>query len=184
MISAFPKVFAIGTDYIKDIFNGEVEVSEKIDGSQIAWGKVKGELHIRSKGAALYKDYPEKMFAEGISYIKQIEDLLPEGLIFYAEYLKTPKHNTLKYNRIPQNHLMLFAVMHANQKFDESHFWAEKLGIEHVPILKIGNIGGAPELIEFLNYESILGGARIEGIVVKNYQIQFLLGGHPIPLMA
>ena len=34
MIQAYTKIFAIGTDYIRDIFNEEVEISEKIDGSQ------------------------------------------------------------------------------------------------------------------------------------------------------
>ena len=50
-ISAFPKIFAIGTDYIKDLFNGPVEITEKIDGSMFVFGKVDGELFMRSKGA-------------------------------------------------------------------------------------------------------------------------------------
>jgi hypothetical protein len=50
MIKAFPKIFAIGQDYIKDIFDGEVEVTEKIDGSQFVFGKLAGELYFRSKG--------------------------------------------------------------------------------------------------------------------------------------
>ena len=32
MLTAFPKIFAIGTDYIKDIFEEEVEITEKLDG--------------------------------------------------------------------------------------------------------------------------------------------------------
>jgi len=107
VITAFPKIFAIGTDYIRDIFCEEVEVTEKIDGSQFAFGRVNGELYLRSKGAQLYTENPEKMFAEAIAYVGQIQDRLPEGMIFYAEYLKKPKHNTLKYERVPKNHLML-----------------------------------------------------------------------------
>lgn len=34
MIKAFPKIFSIGTDYIKDIFKEEVEITEKIDDSR------------------------------------------------------------------------------------------------------------------------------------------------------
>lgn len=30
MISAFPKVFTLGQNYITDIFNDEVEISEKM----------------------------------------------------------------------------------------------------------------------------------------------------------
>ena len=54
-ISAYPKIFAIGTDYICDIFKDVVEITEKIDGSQFVFGKVSGELHIRSKGAVIHR---------------------------------------------------------------------------------------------------------------------------------
>lgn len=54
MIKAFPKIFAIGTDYIKDIFSETVEVSEKIDGSQFGFGKINGDVFMRSKGAQLF----------------------------------------------------------------------------------------------------------------------------------
>lgn len=184
MITAFPKIFSIGTDYIRDIFNEDVEVTEKIDGSQFAFGKVNGELFLRSKGAMLFTTNPEKMFTEAIAYIVQIQDRLPEGMIFYSEYLKKPQHNTLKYNRIPQNHLMLFGVMHTSQKFEASLSWAEKLEIEHVPVIATGKINNASELTSLLDCESILGGTKIEGVVVKNFHRQFLLGGQPMPLMA
>jgi len=49
LINAFPKIFAIGTDYISNIFDDEVEITEKIDGSQFAFGKVNGELFMRIK---------------------------------------------------------------------------------------------------------------------------------------
>jgi hypothetical protein len=35
-----------------------------------------------------------------------------------------------------------------------------------------------------LQTESILGGPKIEGFVVKNYERKFLLGGQPMPIMA
>lgn len=185
MITAFPKIFAIGTDYIRDIFSETVEVTEKIDGSQFVFGKVKGELYLRSKGAQLFTENPEKMFAEAITYVEQIQDRLPEGMVFYAEYLKKPKHNTLVYERVPKNHLMLFAAMHISQKFHlNTAEYADMLDIECVPILHWGRIESAAELVALLERESILGGAKIEGVVVKNFERQFLLGGQPMPLMA
>lgn len=185
MITAFPKIFAIGTDYIRDIFKETVEVTEKIDGSQFVFGKVKGELFLRSKGAMLYTANPEKMFAEAIAYIEQIQDRLPEGMIFYSEYLKKPKHNTLKYERVPKNHLMLFGVMHISQKFElNTYEYADILEIEHVPVLHYGRIENAAELSAMLERDSVLGGCKVEGVVVKNFQRQFFLGGQPIPLMA
>jgi hypothetical protein len=184
MIKAFPKIFAIGTDYIRDIFNEPVELSEKVDGSQIAFGLVEGELFIRSKGAQLYADNPEKMFKEGIDYIVSIQGLLPDGVIFYGEYLKNPKHNTLKYNRIPKNHIILFgsgtvAGDSFNNMFEEC---SDILGLEVVP-KEYHNIRSADDLKSWLDRESILGGAKVEGVVAKNYTRKFLLGGQPMPMM-
>ena len=185
MIKAFPKIFAIGTDYIVDIFNETVEITEKIDGSQFSFGRINGEIHMRSKGAILYPDNQEKMFAEAVEYVQQIQDRLPEGLVFYCEYLKKPKHNTLKYDRIPKNHLMLFGVMHISQKFYlDTEAYAETLDIECVPLIHYGGISNISELTSMIDRESVLGGATVEGIVVKNYERKFLLGGQPMPIMA
>lgn len=184
MIKAFPKIFAIGTDYIKDIFNEPVELSEKVDGSQIAFGLVDGNLFIRSKGAQLYTDNPEKMFKEGIDYISSIQGVLPDGVVFYGEYLKHPKQNTLKYNRIPRNHIILFGSGSVladsfNNCFEE---YADILGFEVVP-KEYQKISSAEDLRTWLDRESILGGTKVEGVVAKNYTRKFLLGGMPMPMM-
>ena len=135
MISAFPKIFAIGTDYISRIFDNEVEVTEKIDGSQFVFGRVKGELYMRSKGQQLYIDNPEKMFREGMEYVASIEDRLPDDTIFYCEYLKKPKHNTLAYERVPKNHLMLFGISSSVKNFERDFVgYADAIEIETVPI--------------------------------------------------
>lgn len=42
--SAFPKILHIGNKQISDLFDGVVEVTEKIDGSQLGLGKINGEL--------------------------------------------------------------------------------------------------------------------------------------------
>ena len=184
MISAFPKIFAIGTDYISRIFDNEVEVTEKIDGSQFVFGRVKGELYMRSKGQQLYIDNPEKMFFEGMDYIVSIENIIPDDTIFYCEYLKKPKHNTLVYDRIPENHLMLFGASSPLKSFDRDFAaYALDFRIEPVPILYKGKIESVDMLMELLQTDSVLGNCKVEGVVVKNYDQPFLLGGQPIPLM-
>lgn len=40
--SAFPKILHIGNKQISDLFDGVVEVTEKIDGSQLGLGKING----------------------------------------------------------------------------------------------------------------------------------------------
>ena len=184
-MQSYPKIFSLGTDYIRDIFLEPVEVSEKVDGSQFAFGKINGELRLRSKGASLYTTNPQKMFAAGISYVESIQDRLPEGMIFYGEYLRAPKHNSLTYNRTPKNHIALFGVMDMTQKCHPNiQAWADILEVDHVPIIHAGNISGVTEIAALMDRESYLGGPKIEGLVVKNYHRQFLLGGQPMPLMA
>lgn len=184
-MNGFPKIFALGTKYILDIFNENVEVTEKIDGSQFAFGKLNGELVIRSKGAILYTENPEKMFQEGIEYVSSISERIPDNMIFYAEYLKKQKHNTLKYDRIPKNHLVLFAAMNSDLSFDSDlQKYSDLFEIEMVPVLFSGKISDIKEVEKLLDQKSILGGADIEGVVVKNYTRPFMLGGVPIPLMS
>jgi len=51
-------------------------------------------------------------------------------------------------------------------------------------IIYKGKIGNLNELTDLLSRDSILGGAKVEGVVAKNYERSFLLGGQPIPIMA
>lgn len=188
MIRAYPKIFAIGTDYISDIFKEPVEITEKIDGSQFDFGKVGGELFYRSKGKIMYPESVEKMFLIATNYVHQIEHRIPDNTIAYCEYLMRPKHNTLSYNRVPKNNLMLFGISQPNQKFNSEYDtivnFADIFEIEPVPLVFKGKIEKANEIFDLIKDESILGGPNMEGIVVKNYLRPFLLGGQPIPLMA
>lgn len=155
--------------------------------SQFAFGRVNGELVMRSKGKVLHREAPEKMFNQAVAYVESIAHRLPDGMAFYCEYLQKPKHNVLTYSRVPKNHLMLFGVKSvAAEKFNGGvlKHWADELDIEAIPVLRFGGIKSSAELAEIIQRESILGRAMIEGVVVKNYSRQFLLGGQPIPLMA
>jgi len=185
MIKAFPKIFSIGTDYIRDIFNDEVEITEKVDGSQFSFGKVNGELYMRSKGCIQYKDKHDKMFSLAVAYACSIESLIPDGMVFYCEYLKTERHNILKYGRVPKNNLIMFGASSISESFvPDFKQYAELFGIESVPVIFKGKVNAADEIFKLLETESILGGCKVEGVVVKNYLKPFLLGGQPIPLMS
>lgn len=179
MIKAFPKIFAIGDVHIENIFHGPVEITEKVDGSQFVFGKVDNELQMRSKGKEIFIDAPEKMFQEAVDFVVSIYNYLPNNVIFYSEYLKKPKHNVIKYDRIPHNHLAVFGVEfsgHFRQcsKFQEV---AKDIGLETVPVVYSGVISEAKEIFGMIERESFLGGANIEGIVVKNYAQELMIGG-------
>ena len=183
MIKSFPKIFQMGTKYISNIFDGEVEITEKVDGSQFVFGKLDGQLYMRSKGTQQYRENPDKMFQRAVDYVGKIEDLIPDNTIFYCEYLNKEKHNVLVYNRVPINNLILFGVATKEEEFSSDLVsWASKLGIESVPVVFKG-IASADMLLKLLENESILGGVNIEGVVVKNYNKTVLVGGQVIPIM-
>lgn len=186
-IRAFPKIFHIGEGYIEKLFEGEVEITEKIDGSQLNFGKIEGELYIRSKGAQIFPETVPGMFKGGVEHILEVKDRIPDNTVFYGECLEKPHHNVLKYERIPKNHIALFGVSDEHYNFIKDYEklkeYADLLDIDVVPLLYEGEIKTIKELEKFLDFDSYLGGTKVEGIVVKNYNQPFLLGGQPIPVM-
>lgn len=187
MIHSFPKIFTIGQDFIKDIFNNEVEITEKIDGSQFSFGKINNQFYMRSKGAQLFPESYAKMFSKAVEYVLSIEHILPDNTVFYCEYLEKPKHNILVYDRIPKNNLMLYGVCDNTLKFVNEYEklieHADFLNIEVVPLIYKGIVENVDFIKEIMERKSVLGNVQIEGIVVKNYKNPFLLGSQPIPLM-
>ena len=172
-ISSYSKVFAVGHKWVEDIFDGPVIVQEKIDGSQISFGIIDGELSIRSSGADIYVESAPKMFNKAIETILELKDDLKPDHIYRGEYLSKPKHNTLAYSRVPNKNIILFDILVEGQnylEYKDVRAEAARLGLEVVPLLYSGIVSELDALKEFLNLESILGGQKIEGVVVKNYE--------------
>lgn len=191
MIRAYPKIFALDTRYVKDIFCGPVEITEKVDGSQFSFGKtLDGEFFVRSRKQQLFPEHPTKIFAEGVAYADSIQYKVPNGYTFYCEYLQKPKHNTLAYDRIPKNHLALFAIRKEDGEFINNHqflgIFAGDMGIDIVPLIGVEDYSERESdiltiLDKLLETESYLGGAKIEGVVIKNYEKDVLMNdGTPI----
>jgi len=68
--------------------------------------------------------------------------------------------------------LIVFDIDRGNQCYlspEEKAVEASRIGLEVVPVLFKGKIGGVEEFKDFLARESILGGTKIEGVVIKNY---------------
>lgn len=176
-LRSYASIYAIGHKAIADLFKGSVTVEEKCDGSQLTWhANASGELSIRSKNAEINADTPEGMFALAVEQIQARKHLLHLGYIYRGEYLRSCKHNTLKYDRVPRGNVIIFDIEMADQdqvyldwqhKYDE----AERIGFECVPKLYEGVVDNIDQLREFLDRESILGGTKVEGIVVKNYSV-------------
>jgi len=177
MIPSYPSIYALGHRFIADLFSGAVIIEEKVDGSQFSFGLFDGQLEFRSKGQQIHAGGPEKMFNNAITAVQimhQSHGLIP-GWTYRAEYLSKPKHNCLAYGRTPRNFLVLFDVMIS----EGEHYLdpatkqteAERLGMDCTPCFYSG-AGSEVEVSQldvFFGRESFLGGCKIEGVVVKNY---------------
>jgi len=170
----YPTVFALGHKALEHLFNGPVVVQEKIDGSQFSFGVHGGELKCRSKGKELVLDVPENMFEAAVATSRRLADAgdLVEGLTYRCEYLKGPSHNSLVYDRIPRNHLVLFDIEQDDSDFVEPEkvaYIADVIGLEPVPTFYVGEVGSPDEVKAWMDRTSVLGGQKIEGVVIKNY---------------
>lgn len=168
---SYPSVYALGHSALEELLLDNVICEEKIDGSQFSFGRFNGELKVRSKGVEMIADAPEKMFQKGVDFVKNLD--LVDGWTYRGEYLSKPKHNALAYDRVPNGNIILFDINTDQEKYlsyEEKRNEAERLGMEIVPLLFEGKLNSANEIINFLEIISILGGQKIEGVVIKNYQ--------------
>lgn len=190
-IYPYPKIFAVGSNHIPGLFLGQVEITEKIDGSMFAFGADSdGNVVMRSKGKELFFDAPEKMFKKGIDYVASIADKLRElgrihtSITYYGEFLGSPGHNVLKYGRVPINHIMIFGVMLNDSwvhDYDVIRVCAEDVGLEAVPLLHSGPVLSSEELNAFFERDSVLGVEKLEGVVVKNFLQKIIIGNQVLP---
>lgn len=165
----YPKVWNLGHPAIADLFNGPVVIQEKIDGSQFTFGMIGGELHCRSKGAAIHLPTTDKLFRGACDTAQELfdEGLLREGYQYRGEALHGPRHNALTYERAPEGNVILFDVDQGleDRVADPEDLAAivASLGLEVVPTIYTGEIGDLEALKIHLDRESILGGVKVEG---------------------
>jgi hypothetical protein len=173
-IASYPQIYNLGHKAVRDIFKSPTLIQEKVDGSQISFMKHKDGVYVRSKGKMLYFENPEKMFTKGMEAIWQTAHQLNEGWVYRGEYLQKPKHNVLQYDRIPLNHIVLYDIQVRSDEFIspiEVKIHAEKLGFESVPYWMMEESPDKDVLDELLSRISFLGGATLEGVAIKNYDM-------------
>lgn len=180
----YPSIYGMGHRAIIDLLKGPVLVEEKVDGSQFSFGVferehddipgdtwgARYELRLRSKGAVLYPEAPEKMFTKAVETVKAIQSQLHVGWTYRGEFLAKPKHNALAYDRVPAGHIIIFDINTDEESYlsyDEKKAEALRLGLECVPLLFEGIIENIEDFRRFLDTTSILGGQKIEGVVIK-----------------
>lgn len=178
-------IFNLGHRAVKDLFTVPVQVQEKVDGSFFAFGlfpclepegaflkEVEGvyELKVRSKGAVMIVDAPEALFKLAVKAVNDRQHLLKPDWQYRGETLAKPKHNALSYDRTPKDNIILFDVLTDEETYlpyEELCAEAKRLDLEVVPQLFSGRVENAEQLRVYLNETSVLGGQKIEGVVIK-----------------
>jgi hypothetical protein len=168
-------IFNLGHKAVKDLLAFEVQVQEKIDGSFFAFGFYPEEypdtpLKVRSKGAVMEPGAPMAMFKRAVQGVVAREGMLHPGWQYRGECLDKPKHNTLAYDRVPKDHVILFDILTDEENYlpyDQLVAEANRIGYDVVPQLFTGVIHNVDEVRGFLSMVSVLGGQQIEGVVIK-----------------
>lgn len=171
---SYSSIYAVGHRALRALLNGETQLvaEEKVDGSQFAFGRFGDELRVRSKSQEFPIDAPPQMFNHAAATVKALGPALHDGWTYRGEYLQKPKHNTLAYDRVPDGHIILFDIETAECEFldpvatlDE----ATRIGLQAVPMLWSGAGDTLTPVVlhELLDRTSVLGGQKIEGIVIK-----------------
>jgi len=190
MTRRWPKVFAIGDRYTEGLWDGEVSITEKVDGSQLNVSlSSRDGLTFLTKGSVATLGDNNKLFHPAVSYFHSIESKLTPDWTYHGETLANPRHNTLAYDRVPKNHFALYGVSKPDGSQISTHAEltaiAQELGVDVVPEIFKGKVEG--DLYAFLegllNRESYLGKESAEGIVAKRYDREVFVGNQLIPLM-
>lgn len=192
----YPSIYNLGHRAVRDLFTAPVNVEEKVDGSQFSFGiftsevecggndiesdvayiSTEYELKIRSKGAIMLIDVPEKMFNKAAETVKSIAHLLQPNWTYRAEYLQKPKHNALAYDRVPEKNIIIFDICTDEETYlpyEAKAIEAKRLGLECVPLLGTFEGNCFEDLRNIIDSTtSILGGQKIEGVVCKQVNVQ------------
>ena len=175
-LSDYSKIHQLYHREVHRMKGHQVVIQEKVDGSQISFGMKNGELFARSKNRMIDIENPDNMFGCAIAVLKTKN--LPESYVFRGEYLKTPKHNVLAYNRIPKNHIIIYDIETTDGSNNYLPFITvktvtEEFGFETVPTFAkcLFDDIDTHLIDDLMKNESILGGQLIEGLVFKCYDL-------------
>jgi len=190
MIRRWPKVFTIGDRHTERLFYGPVSISEKVDGSQLNVAKCSAQgLTFLTKGSTTYLNDGNKLFQPAVRHFHSVEDRLQTDWTYHGETLCSPRHNTLKYGRVPLNHFALYGVSLPDGSQVSSHEELKRIAVELdvdvAPEIFSGVVDKVTDefLTGLLNRVSYLGEEHIEGFVVKRYDEEIIVGGQVLPLI-
>lgn len=189
-MESYQKISQPYKEEVQDIWKGHLVIEEKVDGSQfrieIEDGKLKCGSHHMDDLSLVDNNF--KKATDAAQEIFQHYIGTQDKTSVFCEYVSKPKQNTIAYQRIPKNYLVVFDVKigtkYLNRKQKEE--WVDLFpDLEIVPLLWEGKGEDFNETIqkELLTTPSFLGHQkgydRIEGIVVKNYDQWYDVDKYP-----
>lgn len=185
-IPSYGKVWALGQPPTHSIVGRFVDIQEKTDGSQCSFMFDGETLYARSKGAELIEGAIPELFRPTYAHFAHLASAgaLPPGRIYRGEAFKSARHNVLTYGRVPMGHFVLFDVdtngMQSYADHETIAAEAHRLGVEPVPLLFRGVLVSSDQVTDLLRTESCLGGALVEGVVVKPHDPDYYSDGKRI----
>lgn len=169
-IRSYGKVWAFGHREASMLVGTEVVIQEKVDGSQFSARRIGDDLFCRSKSVALIDGAIPDLFQPSVEHLRGVLGEMREGVTYRFEAMARPRHNTLTYSRVPRGHLVLFDVDADNECYEDHGsivMEASRLGVEPIPLLDTCYLRSPDDLTKWLDRESFLGGALVEGVVCK-----------------
>ena len=182
---SYPKIYNVGHPALAGFFDEPVAVEEKVDGSQFSFGIFDGVVKLRSKSREFDVYSADRMFQRAADTVANIAGKLRPEWTYRGEYLNSPHHNALTYNRVPEGHIVLFDVAssyHTYLDYSDKVYEAKRIGLEVVPQFFLGMVASVTDVESLLEQMSMLGGPTVEGLVFK--RVSTLWGTDKKPLIA
>ena len=174
MENKYTKIKAFGDPNNGDITDGEMEITEKLDGANGSVILVDDKFVMRSRNRELLAGIEtQKNWNRAHEYLSQIHEATPfvDGLIYYGEVMV---HHTINYGVGPA--FIGFAVYDIENDIylNDWHTHFESRGIPTPTRTYVTDISVDTLIEEYGEKKSEFGteGAIAEGFVVKNYQNQ------------
>lgn len=179
-ISSYSTIWHLDHGRIEGLFVGPVVIQEKLDGSQFSAGVLNGELVFRSRKVTINPVAVPDLFRPAVDTFQTLHEQgrLVEGWVYRGEAICRERHNTLKYERVPNGGFVLFDIEMKPGVFlgpGAVQSYASNLGLECVRTYFEGETnlddvrGNVPA---WLAMGSTLGqSVEPQGIVVKNYNV-------------
>lgn len=180
ILSTYSKIYQLGHRATRSLFEGPVVVQEKVDGSQFSFANLDGQLYARSKNNPVgCGGNQEGMFAKAYATAEAVmaSGTLLDGMVVRAEVVDKPRHNVLTYARVPVGNLIIYDIEMGDRSGNyfrppQLKDQVDKWGLEVVPTIAWADFTMETfkeSIPAWFERESILGGTKIEGVVVKNY---------------